>query len=77
MVYIESDEETLYRNMLARGRSISVESTPEAEEQQRAWIRVAWLYNQWLEREARHYGLPILSSQPHETLATRIVESDI
>lgn len=70
---VETDEEVLRRNMLARGRGIYVARTPEAEEQQRAWIRVAWLYNRWLDREARQYGLPVLPPRPYDTLAARIV----
>ncbi len=72
---VETDEETLLRNMLARGRGIDAASTVEAEERQRAWIRLAWLYNQWLDREARYHGLPVLTPRPYETLPARIAEA--
>jgi 2-phosphoglycerate kinase len=72
---VETDEETLYRNMLARGRGLDATNRAEAEEQQRAWIRLAWLYNQWLDREARRYGPPVLSPRPYATLAARISEA--
>jgi 2-phosphoglycerate kinase len=74
---VETEEEVLHRNMFARGRGIAAERTPEDQEQGRAWARLAWLYNRWLEREARQHGLLILSPRPYETLATRILESGI
>jgi len=69
---VETAEATLYRNMVTRGRGVTGLS-PETDERGRAWVRLAWLYNQWLAQEARKYGLPVLSPQPYDTLATRIL----
>lgn len=72
---IEPDEEALYQNLLARGRGAAEASTPEQEGQRRAWVRLAWHYNLWLEREARRYDLPTVSPQPYDTLPERILQT--
>ena len=69
---VETTEATLFRNMVARGRGVT-ERSPATDERGRAWVRLAWLYNRWLEQEAQKYGLPMLSPQPYDTLAARIV----
>lgn len=71
---VEPDEEALYRNMLARGRGLAAERAPEDEERARAWARLAWLYNVWVDGEARRLTLPVLPPRPYETLAERLLE---
>ncbi len=71
---VVTDEATLQHNMMARGRGVIAHS-PETEAQGRAWVQLAWHYNQWLEQEARKYGLPMLSPQPYETLVMRILDA--
>lgn len=40
--------------------------------EQRRWAEVSWQYGQWLKREAQQQKLPVLPSQPWQTLAERI-----
>ncbi len=68
---IESDEEVILANMLARGRGIDRQS--EAEQCTEA--RTKWLYGQWLAGEARRYNLPVLEPRPWTTLVERIIEA--
>jgi 2-phosphoglycerate kinase len=67
---VEDDEARLLRNALERGRGF--EELPCARQQRQ--IRQSWLYGQWLKQEALHYDLPVVTSQPWETLPERIVK---
>jgi hypothetical protein len=68
---VPGSEEELLRNMLDRGRGISAPGeTPAA----RRIARMNWLYARWLERDAASRSLPVVSTQPWETLASRIVK---
>ena len=60
----EADERRLVQNFLGR--------EPEAGEQDMR-ARVSWLYAQWLEEEARYYGLAALPARPWDTLLERIL----
>ena len=67
----ESADELL-RSMLTRGRGFtSSGATPQA----RRMAEMNWLYSQWLEREALRRGIPIVRTQPWETLEVRILDS--
>jgi len=68
---IEDDEARLLRSALERGRGF--ESLPRARQQRQ--VRQSWLYGQWLKREALCYGLPVVMSQPWETLPERILKT--
>jgi 2-phosphoglycerate kinase len=68
---IEDDEAQLLRNALERGRGF--EALPRACQQRQ--IRQSWLYGQWLKREAVGYNLPVVASQPWETLPERILKT--
>jgi 2-phosphoglycerate kinase len=67
---IEDDESHLLRNALERGRGF--ETLPRARQQRQ--IRQSWLYGQWLKSEALGYNLPVVASQPWETLPERILK---
>ncbi len=65
---IERNEAALFANMAVRGRGFAEWSASE----QRTQARTAWLYGHWLAVESRRYGVPVLESQPWDTLAERI-----
>lgn len=67
----ESADELL-RNMLVRGRGIT---NPRGTPQARRIAEMNWLYSQWLEHEASRRAIPIIKTQPWETLKERIVSS--
>lgn len=66
---VESDEEVLLGNMLARGRGMAGRSDAE----HRTEARAKWLFGQWLIAEADRHGLPVVKPRPWETLADHIV----
>lgn len=68
---IEDDEARLLRSALERGRGF--EALPRARQQRQ--IRQSWLYGQWLKSEAVSYNLPVVASQPWETLPERILKT--
>lgn len=70
---IESDEEIMFSNMLARNRGIDRQTEIEVRQEAHA----KWLYGQWLVEEARHYGLPVLESRPWSTLLERIIAASL
>lgn len=66
-----SDEDELLRNMLDRGRGVPDKSEADL-------LRIAemnWLYNAWLVQEAAEQSIPVMTMQPWETLADRIIET--
>jgi len=67
----ESADELL-RNMFVRGRGIT---NPQETPQVRRIAEMNWLYSQWLEHEALRRAIPIIKTQPWETLKERIVSS--
>jgi 2-phosphoglycerate kinase len=68
---VESDEVAIMHNVLERGRGVEQLTS----EQLQRHVRFSWLYGQWIEREARKYGLAIITAQPRETLVRRILET--
>lgn len=65
----EPDEETILKNMQARGRGFN--ELPMEEQQK--WAEASWLYNQWLCREATKHEVSILAARPYDTLLERIL----
>jgi hypothetical protein len=65
----EKDERVLLNNTLTRSRGI--EQFPL--EQQQNMGRMSWLYGEWLREEAEGYGLPVITTQPFDNLAERIL----
>jgi 2-phosphoglycerate kinase len=63
----EPDEETIFANMLARGRGF--ERMPLDE--QRANAHAAWRYAGWLREEAEKYHALVIPARPQETLLER------
>lgn len=64
----ESEDELL-RSILARGRGVSTAGeTPEV----RRMAETSWLYSQWLAREAGRRSIPMIRTQPRETLRERV-----
>ena len=68
---VEADEAAIMHNLLERGRGVEQLTSDQLQAQ----VRFSWLYGQWVEREARNYGLPIVLARPRETLVGRIVET--
>jgi 2-phosphoglycerate kinase len=66
---VESDEQALFSNMLARSRGPSWMDESEL----RTEAHAKWLFGQWLVDEANRYGLPVLVPRPWETLIDRIM----
>ncbi len=66
---IETEEEAMLTNVLARGRGVG--TRPETE----LWTeaRAKWLYGQWLAEEANRFGLPVMEPRPWSTLVARIL----
>ena len=67
---VEEDERQLLRNLRARGRGF--ENGNQAE--QESFAHASWLFGQWLNQEARAIGLPVVASQPFQTLSERILQ---
>lgn len=68
---IESDEEVLLSNMLARGRGIGSMSTFDV----RTEASAKGLFSDWIAVEAQRLQLPTIESRPWDTLAERILEA--
>jgi 2-phosphoglycerate kinase len=68
---IEEDEEQLYHNGIARGRGFDL--LPRAD--QHRFIRLSWLYGQWLRQEAVSRNLPTVAPLPWDTLEDRIINA--
>jgi 2-phosphoglycerate kinase len=66
-----SDEDELLRNMLDRGRGVPDKSEAEL----RRIVEMNWLYTVWLAREAEERSIPVVTTQPWDTLADRIIET--
>lgn len=66
---VETGEEVVFANLVARGRGMG--ARPETE--LRTEARAKWLYGQWLADEAHQYGLPVLDPRPWSTLVERIL----
>lgn len=69
VVVAPPDKETILANMLARGRGIPGRSESELQ----ANAGANWLYGEWLAVEACRFGVPVLGSEPRDTLGERIV----
>ena len=67
---VETQEEVLFTNIVARGR----EMNGRQEMEMRTEARAKWLYGQWLADEAQRYSLPVLEPRPWSTLVERIAE---
>lgn len=67
LVLHEPEEAGISAAMHARGRGFALR--PPAE--QRVQVRGSWLYGEWLRAEAERYGVPVLSSRPHDTQFAR------
>ncbi len=68
---VEPDESVILDTIIARGRGMAEWSEEEARTRTRAY----WLYGQWLAKESRRYGLPVVEPRPWNTLAERIVSA--
>lgn len=66
---IETEEEAVLTNILARGRGVDTQT----ERELRTEARAKWLYGHWLAREAHRFGLPVLEPRPWFTLVERIL----
>jgi hypothetical protein len=66
----EPDEETIFANMLARGRGFN--RMPPDE--QRANAHAAWRYGGWLREEAEKHHALMIPARPQETLFERTRE---
>ena len=67
---VESDEEALLSNMLARGRGIDVMTLSDV----RTEVRAKVLFSRWVAAEAQRLHLPVIESRPLDTLVERILE---
>lgn len=67
----EQTESEIRRAVVARGRTIEVESAERLETN----VRASWSYGNWLRREAERYGVPVLASRPHTSLLERALET--
>lgn len=68
---VESDEEVLFTNMLARARGI----THMTESDLRAEARAKWLFGYWIAEQATDRGLPVVAPRPWNTLIDRILDA--
>lgn len=66
---LESDEEVLSANMLARRRGTAA----MLESELRTEARAKWLYGQWLAAKANRFGTPALEARPWLTLLDRVL----
>lgn len=64
-----TSEDELWRNMLDRGRGVPDKGTADL----RRIAEMNWLYTAWLVREAEKHSIPIVTTQPWDTLSERIV----
>jgi hypothetical protein len=63
----EPDEETIFANMLARGRGFARLPSDEL----RANAHAAWRYGGWLREEAKKHHASVIPARPQETLFER------
>lgn len=68
---VESDEAVLAENLRRRGRGFGELSARE----QQTLVRANWLYGKWLKRQADHYDLPIVESQPWASVFERVLQA--
>lgn len=68
---VEQDEQAILANARGRGRGMEGWS----EHAQQAQARMSWLYGQRLRHNAEVLGLPVVTSQPWETLEERAVRA--
>jgi 2-phosphoglycerate kinase len=66
---VESDEEALLHNMLARGRGMDIMTMADAQTEAHAKA----LFSQWITKEAQSHGLPVIESRPWDTLVERVL----
>ena len=69
---VEDDEAVIEANMRQRGPGFGFSSRTPAEQANQ--VRASRLYGEWLEQEARRYGLSVIPARPYDTLAQRIIE---
>ena len=67
----EQDESQLLENLRSRGRGFNDWDTS----QQKGFTHASWIYGQWLAREADKLGLPVIESQPQQTLVERLLSA--
>ena len=65
----EPDEAAIHLGTTARARGTTEATAAELAAQ----VRAAWLYGQWLAREAERRDVPLLESRPWATLPERIL----
>jgi 2-phosphoglycerate kinase len=65
---VERDKDRLLQSMQLRERSFDRFSRQE----QHHWVELSWWYGRWLEEQAIQYELPVVTSQPWDTLGARI-----
>lgn len=70
---IESDEEVLVRNSLETAASRKADPPPVDE--MRKHLAMSHLYGRWLQEEAIRLGLPVVDSQPRETVVERVLQA--
>jgi 2-phosphoglycerate kinase len=66
---VEDDEQVLLTNVTTRGRGVQAAT----QEQLKRHTRFSWLYGQWLQQEALHYGLAVVAARPYETVVERML----
>ena len=66
---VEENETQLLNNLRSRGRGFN----EWGESEQKGFAHASWLYGQWLAREARRSGLPVINAQPTQTLLERLL----
>lgn len=67
---VEPDEESMYTNILARGRGTERMSEAELRTEARAKL----LYGRWLAEQASHCNIPVLEPRPWETPVERVLQ---
>lgn len=68
---VEKNEEQILNNLRSRGRGFN----DGGELEQQGFARASWLYGQWLSQEAKKLGLPVINSQPQQTIFERLLSS--
>ena len=68
---VENNEKKILDNLRKRGRGFNRTS----EEEQKAFAHASWLFGQWLQKEAQVRNLPVLLSQPNETVIERFLNT--
>ena len=66
---VEENEKQLLHNLQSRGRGFN----DGAQWEQENFAHASWLYGQWLAREARKLGLPVINAQPQPTILKRLL----